>query len=209
MKIVFLLLVMGLCQTAWAMTGDLVGDPDAGKNKAVTCSACHGTGVGIAPNYPNLAGQGAPYLIKQITDIKSKARVVLEMAGMVESLTAQDIADIAAWFASQTPVQGQAPKDSVAIAQSLFRGGDPAKGIAACSACHSPLGTGNVLARYPRLAGQSPEYLKKQLYDFADPLRETHRTNDGDTRIMRDTAEKLSNTQIEALGSYISGLRSR
>ena len=209
MKRVFLLLVIGLGQTALAMAGSVVGKPEAGQAKAAVCGACHAQGGGIAPNYPNLGGQGVRYLIKQITDIKNKVRVVPEMAGMVDNLTEQDIADIASWYADQPAVQGQASPDLVAIGERLFRFGDPEKGIAACTACHSPLGQGNPLAGFPQLAGQSPVYLEKQLHDFANPLsvRETARSNDGDSRIMRATAEKLSDLEIKALSSYISGLR--
>ena len=201
MKKLFVCLLVGLGWTGAAMAG---GDAAAGKDKVAVCTACHGpTGISIAPNYPNLAGQGEGYLIKQIADIKSGERKVIEMTGMVENLSDQDIADISAFYASQTAVTGQAKESSVAIAQALYRGGDVEKNIPACTACHSPTGMGNSLAKFPHLAGQHPDYLAKQLRDF----REGDRINDGDTRIMRDIAEKLSNKQIDALSSYISGLR--
>ncbi|WP_087109570.1 c-type cytochrome [Parendozoicomonas haliclonae] len=201
MKKLVACLLVGLGWAGLAVAG---GDAAAGKEKVAICSACHGpTGQSIAPNYPHLAGQGEGYLIKQITDIKNGDRKILEMTGMTDNLSEQDIADISAFYASQPAPTGQATEASVAVGQKLWRGGDVAKGIPACSACHSPTGSGNAPAKFPALAGQSPEYIAKQLRDF----REGDRVNDGETKIMRAVAEKLSNKQIDALSSYISGLR--
>ena len=198
------MIVCLLVSLGWASFATAGGDAAAGKGKVALCTACHGpTGVSIAPNFPHLAGQGELYLIKQITDIKSGERSVPEMKGMTDNLKPQDIEDIAAFYASQAAPLGQATKASIEIGQKIYRGGDVDREIAACTACHSPTGQGNDLAKFPRLAGLSPEYIAKQLRDF----REGDRVNDGDSRIMRDTAEKLSNKQIDALASYISGLR--
>ncbi len=203
-KLIAYLLPLGLISLSLSGLTVAAGDAVAGKEKIEVCTACHDpTGISIAPNYPHLAGQGEGYLTKQIKDIKSGERVVLEMTGMVEELTDRDIADISAFYASQTAPTGQAEESSLAIAKQLYHGGDVDKGLPACSSCHSPIGSGNAPARYPVLSGQSPQYIAKQLRDF----REGHRVNDGDTRIMRDIAEKLSNKQIDALASYISGLR--
>ncbi|WP_281645314.1 c-type cytochrome [Parendozoicomonas sp. Alg238-R29] len=201
MKKFIVCLLVGLGWTGYAAAA---GDATAGKAKIAVCTACHGaTGVSIAPNFPSLAGQGEGYLIKQISDIKSGERKVVEMTGMVDNLSDQDIADISAFYASQAAPLGVARESSVAVGEQLYRGGDVEKGIPACTACHAPTGKGNSLAKFPMLAGQHPAYLAKQLRDF----REGDRVNDGDTRIMRDIAEKLSNKQVDALSSYISGLR--
>jgi cytochrome c553 len=72
----------------------------------------------------------------------------------------------------------------------------------ACSGCHSPTGSGNAPAGFPKIAGQHADYIATQLTNF----REGERTNDGDTKIMRSIAEKLSNKDIAALSSYIQGL---
>ncbi len=202
-KSVACLLVAGLGLSGLASAAT-VGDAAAGEGKITLCTACHGkNGMGLIPSYPHLAGQGQPYLIKQITDIKSGERKVLEMTGMTDNLSPQDIADIAAYYADQPAPEGQASKESLPMGQELYRWGDLAKGIPACAACHSPNGSGNALAKFPRLSGQTPAYLAKQLRDF----REGDRFNDGEARTMRGIAEKLSNKQIDALGSYISGLR--
>lgn len=194
----------GIGVSTGASAAVIEGDAVAGQGKITLCTACHGTnGIGIAPNYAHLAGQGEGYLIKQISDIKAGRRVILEMTGMTDNLSPQDIADIAAHYASQPKPTGQAEESSVAIAEQIYRWGNPKKGIPACAGCHSPTGSGNAPARFPMLSGQTPIYLAKQLRDF----REGVRMNDGDSRIMRDVAEKLSNKEIDALSSYISGLR--
>ncbi len=202
-KSVACLLVVGLGWSGLAFANP-VGDAAAGAGKITLCTACHGKdGMGLTPSYPHLAGQGQPYLIKQITDIKSGQRKVLEMTGMTDNLSPQDIADIAAYYANQSAPEGQASKESLPLGQELYRWGDLAKGIPACAACHSPTGSGNALAKFPRISGQTSAYLAKQLRDF----REGDRVNDGEARTMRAVAEKLSNKQIDALSSYISGLR--
>ncbi|MCK5894300.1 MAG: cytochrome c4 [Endozoicomonadaceae bacterium] len=179
------------------------GDPQAGKEKTTICAACHGpTGDSPAPTFPKLGGQGEGYLIKQMQDMKSGERKVLEMTGFVENLSDQDIADISAFYASQAVTVGQVDPEYIALGEKLYRGGDLDRGIPACSSCHSPTGKGNSLAKFPLLSGQHAEYVGKTLRDF----REGIRVNDGDSMIMRATAEKLSNKEIDALSSYINGL---
>lgn len=200
MKKVILTLVISLGVTGMAFA---TGDAVTGKTKATTCTACHGaTGISPTPNWPNLAGQGERYLIKQITEIKGGVRSVPEMMPFVSALTTQDIADLAAFYASQPAPRGATDAKYVSLGEALYRGGDGKKGIPACSSCHSPTGKGNFLAGFPALAGQKADYTIKQLRD----LREGDRTNDGDTKIMRTIAEKMSNKEMEAVAHYISGL---
>ena len=78
------------------------GDEAAGQVKSALCATCHGAdGNSPLPENPKLAGQNASYIIKQINDYKSGARANAIMTGMVAALSDQDIADIAAWYASQ------------------------------------------------------------------------------------------------------------
>lgn len=185
------------------------GDAAQGKDKAAACGACHGAdGNSAAPAFPKLAGQNEKYLIKQMNDIKSGARPIAEMAGQLDNMSDEDIADIAAFYASQTSTIGQANPDLVALGESIYRAGISSKGVAACTACHSPSGQGNAPAGYPALGGQYADYIAKQLKDFriAADQPEKGRTNDGESRVMRDTAALLSDLEIEAVSSYISGL---
>ncbi|AYF89264.1 c-type cytochrome [Pseudomonas sp. JS3066] len=196
--IVSLLLTLGITGMAHA-----AGDAKAGQAKAAVCGACHGPdGNSAAPNFPKLAGQGERYLLKQMKDIKAGNRTVLEMTGLLNNLSDQDLADIAAYFSSQKGSVGAADPKVVARGEALFRGGKLEQGMPACTGCHAPDGSGNAAAGFPHLGGQHAQYVAKQLTDF----REGNRTNDGDSMIMRGIAAKLSNKDIEAVSSYIQGL---
>jgi cytochrome c553 len=204
--IVSLLLTVGISGMAHA-AGEAVqpGDAKAGQAKAAVCGACHGPdGNSMAPNFPKLAGQGERYLTKQLHDIKSGKRTVLEMTGLLTNLSDQDLADIAAYFASQKGSVGAADPKVVARGEALFRGGDMAKGMPACTGCHSPNGAGNAPAGFPHLGGQHAQYVAKQLTDFRK--EEGGRNNDGDTKPMQTIAKKLSDEDIAAVSSYIQGL---
>ncbi|MDO8696006.1 MAG: cytochrome C [Pseudomonadales bacterium RIFCSPLOWO2_12_59_9] len=196
--LVSLLLTLGMTGMAQA-----AGDAAAGQGKVAVCGACHGAdGNSLVPTFPKLAGQGERYLLKQLHDIKSGARAVVPMTGMLSSLSEQDLADIAAYFASQNMGVGAADPKLVARGQELFRGGKLDQGMPACTGCHSPTGAGNAAAGFPKIGGQHADYVALQLTSF----REGERVNDGDTKIMRSIAEKLSNKDIAALSSYIQGL---
>lgn len=201
--LVSLLLTLGIGTMAQAAGPGLVGDAAAGQGKVAVCGACHGAdGNSMAPTFPKLAGQGERYLLKQLHDIKSGARAVVPMTGMLSNMSEQDLADIAAYFASQRMSVGAADPKLVARGQALFSGGKLAEGMPACTGCHSPTGSGNAPAGFPKIGGQHADYIAAQLTNF----REGERTNDGDTKIMRSIAEKLSNKDIAALSSYIQGL---
>ena len=84
-------------------TINYAGDPEAGKAKSLTCAACHG-GKGISPveSYPNLAGQKEQYLIAQMTAYRDGTRENAQMTPMVSGLSDEDIANIAAYYASMS-----------------------------------------------------------------------------------------------------------
>lgn len=196
--LVSLLLTLGITGLAHA-----AGDATAGQSKAAVCGACHGPdGNSPAPNFPKLAGQGERYLLKQIHDIKNGDRTVVEMTGILDNLSEQDIADIAAFYAGQKMSVGAADPELVKRGEALFRGGKLEEGMPACIGCHSPNGAGIAAAGFPHLSGQHATYIAKQLTDF----REGNRTNDGDAMIMRSIAAKLSNKDIAAISSYVQGL---
>lgn len=189
--------------------GDVVsGDADAGKNQVAVCGACHGAdGNGIAP-FPKLAGQGEKYLIKQMQDIRDGARSVPTMAGQLDGKSEQDLADIAAFYAAQARSGGQTDPELLALGESIYRGGIAERNVAACTACHSPTGKGNAPAGYPALAGQHAQYVADQLRAYRKGEQDPEgRTNDGETRIMRNTAFGLSDMEIEAVSSYVAGLK--
>lgn len=180
------------------------GDAAAGQTKAALCAACHGVdGNSQLAINPNLAGQNALYTVKQLQDFKSGARPGATMAAMVLSLSDQDMQDIAAWYSSQQPTVQGADPESLELAQRLYRAGNSDIAVAACSACHSPTGKGNAQAGFPALSGQHPEYTLQQLKDFRAGVRQ----NDAGG-MMRTVVERLTDKELEALASYVSGLSS-
>ncbi|WP_286715602.1 c-type cytochrome [Thalassolituus sp. UBA2009] len=197
-------LLISLIVSAGLMSVAHAGDAEAGKAKSATCAACHGAdGNSLAPTFPKIAGQGERYLIKQIKDIRDGNRQVPAMAPFVTGLSDTDVADLAAYFSAQVPTTGGAKEELVELGQRIYRAGIESKGVPACLACHGPDGKGIEAAGFPRLAGQHDAYTQAQLTAFSM----NQRTNDGDTRMMRDIAYRLHTTEIEAVSSYIQGLR--
>lgn len=181
------------------------GDARAGKAKSVTCSACHGAnGNSISPLWPNIAGQSAKYIVAQLTAFKGGKRRDPLMTSQAMLLSEEDMVDLAVYFEA-LPAAAQAVADPSLInrAQALYRGGKADNGVAACIACHGPTGRGNPAAAYPALNGQHAAYTAKQLNDYASGSRESG----GATRIMRQIAERLSADDIEAIASYVQGLK--
>jgi cytochrome c553 len=189
--------------------GVVKGDP-AKAQQIVTqvCAACHGAdGNSAISANPSLAGQHPEYTLKQLLNFKSQDGKPAErgnavMAGMVASLSADDMSNLAAYFAGQKP-KSRAARDPelVKLGQAIYRGGILDKGVAACASCHSPNGAG-IPAQFPRLAGQHAEYTATQLKAF----RGGERANDPN-RMMRGVAVKLSDREISAVAEYIAGLR--
>jgi len=181
------------------------GSAEAGKAKAITCTACHGPeGNSANAMWPNIAGQNAPYLQAQLTAFKDGSRMDPVMSSQAMLLSDEDIADLAVYFESlPSAAQAVADADLVSRGETLYRGGNTATGVSACMACHGPTGRGNPAAKYPALQGQHSVYTTKQLNDYASGAR----TTDGKTRIMRDIAGRLSKEDMAALSSYVQGLR--
>lgn len=187
----------------WCVAAQAAGDAAAGQAKTAVCGACHGPdGNSLVPIFPKLAGQGERYLHEQLQAIKANTRPVPEMTGQLTNLSDQDLADIAAWYASQTASVGAADAALVAHGEALYRGGNLDAGLPACTACHGPNGAGLAAAGFPQLSGQQSPYTIKQLTNF----REKVRTTGGDSMIMQTVAGKLSDTDIKALAAYIQGL---
>jgi len=178
------------------------GDAAAGQAKSALCATCHAAdGNSQIPMNPKLAGQSARYLLKQLQDYKSGVRQDPTMSAMVAALSEEDMADIAAWYASQEVTLGGADPEKLELGESLYRSGNAEYSIAACSACHGPTGEGNAPAGFPSLSGQHAEYTLKQLQAF----RAGTRDND-DSSMMRSVVERLTDAELEALASYVSGL---
>lgn len=181
------------------------GSFEAGKAKAVRCGACHGSdGNSVNPEWPNIAGQHAPYIVRQLEAFQNGERTNILMSSQAMTLTEQDMKDIAVFFAAQPPAaKAVANPRLVTRGQALYRGGNKETGAAACLTCHGPSGRGNPAAAYPLLRGQHATYIAATLREYATGVRKS----DGTTRMMRDIAKRLSEDDIVALASYVQGLR--
>lgn len=185
------------------------GDPAKAQQTATTvCAACHGAdGNSPIPANPNLAGQHAQYIFKQLQDFKPQggkeaARKNPIMSGMAAPLSEDDMRNLAAYFDTQKPNPGTAKSAELAErGERIYRGGIADKGVPACAGCHSPNGAG-IPAQFPRLAGQHAQYVEAQLKAF----RSGTRANDPNG-MMRDVTARLEDEDIRALAQYISGLR--
>lgn len=188
------------------------GTAEAGALKSATCSACHGpNGNSTNTQWPKIAGQNATYLAEQLQLFKSGVRVNPDMLKMAGMLSDKDIDSVAVYFQAQTPVGGEADATMVQAGENLYRFGDPARDIPACTACHGPVGRGNTLADYPQLRAQFADYVAKQLNDFASGARYSGAKAGAATsrngEMMATIAKRLNSGDIKELAAYVQGMR--
>jgi len=186
-----------------AIKADLVkGEQIAGQ----TCLACHNAdGNSTISTNPKLAGQHVEYLYKQLKNFKSidgkpAERTSAIMAGMVAALSDEDMKNVAAFYASKT-LKGDVSKTKAEFGGKIYRIGHFSSMIPACSGCHGPTGAG-MPAQYPRIGGQSADYIEAQLKAF----RSGERKNDANSA-MRNVAIRMSDKEIKEVADYVAGLR--
>ena len=207
-------LEIDLTKTTW-------GDVTAGQAKASTCAACHGAdGNPSIPMYPRIAGQSERYIAHQMALIASGQRggMAVAMVPFVQDLTPQDMRDIGAYYATQKAGAGLADDGLIAdgaykgmkfyeVGQQLYRGGDAARGIPACMACHGPSGAGNPGPAYPHVGGQDQDYVARRLQEYR-----TGTSTEKDPalfNIMAQVTHALTDQEIQALATYLQGLHDR
>lgn len=179
-----------------------VGDPVAGKAKSLLCQGCHGEdGNSLSTLVPKLAGQNAGYISKQVHNFQTGIRTHAIMNDLAMTVNDDDLADIAAYFASRNKMQG----DGLTGKQSgkdLFLTGDASRKIVACVNCHGANGKGLEPnpAMIPVIGGQNKDYLSRQLVNF----RKGDRTNSPDG-VMNRITKSLTDAELESLAAYISG----
>lgn len=198
--IVFALcLVLGT--VSWAYAAEI--NFDAGKAKASqTCAACHGVdgNGGADPSWPKLAGQEQDYLVNQLENFKSGGRKNPLMAGIAAGLGAQDMRNVAAYYANLKIKPGAAASEDLARrGEKIYRGGNAKTSVSACMSCHGPSGHG-IPPHFPRISGQYAAYAEKQLLAFKSSDRPSY--NDIMTRI----AFRMSEAEIKAVSEYMAGL---
>ncbi len=179
------------------------GNVEAGAAKAVVCQACHGAnGNSTNPEWPSLAGLGADYIAAQLQNFKDGKRNNPIMMPNAMALSPDDMADLGAYFDSLKNTGLEADPSYWQAGEKLYRGGNAARGIPACMACHGPTGRGNESAKFPALRGQHSVYVMKQLNDYASGARGT-----GPNGIMQTIAKRLSPDDMRDIASYLQGIR--
>lgn len=208
-----------LILAALATTALAAGNPEAGKQKAAACMACHGAdgnSMALPPPsdpWPKLAGQVPEYVIKQIHDFKAGKRSNSQMSPQAQAVAEADVADIAAYFAQQKvkPNEAGNPELLAAGEKIFYKGKGRPNVVAACVGCHGLNGVGNkdwnklmatqpaVLA--PAIGGQHASYLLKQLKAYKDGTR----SNDA-AHVMRDVTSRLTDQDLEAVAVFVASL---
>jgi cytochrome c553 len=170
------------------------------------CAACHGAdGQGISPQFPNLAAQIPEYLVKQLKAFKVRSdgkplRPSDVMTPIVAALTEDDFTDVAAYYAKLEP-RARAARDAarLEVGRRIYTEGNADEGLPACITCHRPSGSG-IRPDFPRLSGQSAEYLDGQLSNWM-----AVRGKPG--KLMTMIVPHIQPTERQAVSDYISQLR--
>ena len=184
------------------------GNANKGSLLVETCAACHGLdGNSISTDWPKLSGQNQRYLYEQLKYFRDGDRMnvlMMSVTPYLQTLTDDDLKDIAAFYSQYNSTVGQAKNDEelLALGTQLYRFGNMKKQIPACTSCHSVYGEGNSLAGYPSIAGQQVGYLTSTLKAY----RSKERNAGESSKIMQSIAENLSDYEIDALANYMHGL---
>ena len=187
----------------WTTTALGAGSTEAGQAKSATCAACHGAdGTSFNPEWPNLAGQHPSYVANQARAFRDGQRQNVLMTPMAATLTDEDIDDLAAFFAAQPIRGGETDPAKLKLGQRVYRSGNPNAQVMACAGCHGPAGRGNLPASYPSIQGQHATYVAAQLRAYRDGTRSTD-----PNQMMRNVTATLSDEEIDAVASFVQGLR--
>ena len=184
--------ILGIATTLLATPPTLAADPEAGKALAETCAGCHGAdGISQMPNTPSLAAQPDEFVQWQLVYFRSGTRKDPVMQPLAESLEANEVRNLGAYFASLPP-----PKPSSAQDPSTEAG---AKLAAArrCTFCHGEHYEGNKAVA--RIAGQREDYLYKALSDFKSGVR----VGSG-VASMADVVYSLQDDDLKLLAHYLA-----
>lgn len=171
------------------------------------CARCHGNDGRGDPNgaFPRLDGQNEPYLLASLQAFARGDRHSGIMEPAVRGLDDRDLRALARHFAHQpagpAPRHPATPPDTLARGRELAHAGDPRRRIPACIECHG-LASDHRNPRYPRLAGQYPGYLARQLELFQSHSR----GGSGYQHLMHLAAHSLDPADIHALSLYYASL---
>ena len=197
------LLAVGLARAADVNAVGMTDAQKAALQKTIdTCSACHGlNGRSVAPTFPNLAAQTAPYIELQLHAFKDQTRADPDaqayMWGMASQLDDVSISALAAYFSKQSAAAGKSGNATlIAQGKQIFVEGVPGRQIPACASCHGAQAQGN--GPFPRLAGQHAPYLLKQLLVIQSVLRTAP--------VMHGVIKDLTRDQMQAVVAYLESI---
>jgi len=181
-------------------------DPSTMDTKALVnnaCSKCHGEyGVSISPLFPILAGQLPGYIEAELKLFRIRGRSDPRgrafMWGISRGLTDEQIKGVAQYFSSQPAVKGSGTSNPALADKGkvMYENGAPDRDIEACTVCHGHSGEG--VNTQPRLAGQHPDYVSIQMFQYRKGLREN--------KVMQHVTEKMTDDEIAAVVDYVSTL---
>ncbi len=193
--------------TVNAFSQDIQGDAKAGQNKNAMCVGCHGI-QGYQASFPEvhkvpmISGQSAKYIVSSLNAYKKGERKHPSMRGIAETLTDQDMADLAAYYsvsgvlANAKPLAEKPSKEPGEAVQALL-----AK--ANCSSCHGANFSKPIDPSYPKLAGQHADYLLVALKSYkVEKNAKVGRNN----AIMAGMAKQYTNAELKQLANYLSSL---
>jgi cytochrome c553 len=189
-----------------AMAQDVKGDAKAGERKIAMCIGCHGI-IGYQASFPEIykvpkiSGQGAKYITSALNAYKKGDRKHPTMRAIAESLSDQDMADVAAYYeghgveAGAAPL-GKAPEASGKAAELVKKG--------ACVTCHGDSFSKPLDPTYPKIAGQHADYLAAALkaYKTESGSAQVGRSNG----VMAGVAKQFTNAELREMAAYISKL---
>lgn len=188
-----------------AQAQEVKGDAKAGENKIAMCIGCHGI-KGYQASFPEIhkvpmiSGQGAKYITSALAAYKKGDRKHPTMRGIADSLSDQDMADVAAYYAQHgktdaAPAARPVHEPSAAVAGLLKKG--------ACVSCHGDNFSKPIDPSYPKIAGQHADYLFVALKSYKTEGNSTWGRANG---VMGGIAKQFSNAELKALAGYVASL---
>lgn len=183
-----------------AQAQDVKGDAKAGEQKNAMCIGCHGI-VGYQASFPEvyrvpmISGQNAKYIVAALNAYKKGERKHPSMRGISDSLTDQDMADLAAYYEQhgKTDAAVPAPTAPDAKVAALLQKG-------ACISCHGDNFSKPVDPSYPKIAGQHKDFLFVALKSYKVENQATWGRSNG---VMGGIAKQFNNAELKALANYI------
>jgi cytochrome c553 len=185
-----------------AQSQEIKGDAKAGETKIAMCIGCHGI-PGYQASFPEvykvpkISGQNAKYIVASLNAYKQGERKHPSMRGISQSLTDQDMADLAAYYElhgkTEAVAEAKIPEASAKVAELLKKG--------ACVSCHGESFNKPVSDAYPKVAGQHADYLLVALKSYKTEGNATWGRANG---IMGGISKQFSNAELKQIAGYVS-----